>query len=170
MRRRCQPDTWAFYCYWDSKRRRPDGTIRTMPARADLDPAEMRPWLANLQLIDVFHDPRRMVYRLAGETDVAFRGYNPTGRDVAEAHIGFSATETMRNFELVIDQHLPVYDWAEYVSSSGYHRSQEGLLLPLSDDDRVVNMVVTFALVDVRPPDLVPGALPGTAKDQPRDP
>jgi hypothetical protein len=144
MRRQCRPATWAFYSYWDSKRRG-----RRMPSRADLDPVEMVPWLRHLQLIDVFHNPRRMIYRLVGETDVAFRGYNPTGRSVAEGMIGFSAQETMRNYELVIDHHLPVYDRAEYISRSGYLRSQEGLLLPLSDDDKIVNMVITFAQVDI---------------------
>jgi hypothetical protein len=154
MRGRCSPATWAFYSYWDGKRRRPDGTQRRMPSRSDLDPAEMVPWLPHLQLIDVFPAmagrPRRLVYRLVGETDVTFRGYNPTGRSVEEGFIGQSAAETLRNYELVVDQQVPVYDWAEYVSRSGYFRSQEGLLLPLSDDDLVVNMVITFAQVDVK--------------------
>lgn len=154
MRRQCRPATWAFYQYWDSKRLRPDGTLRAMPARSDLDPVEMKPWLPHIQLIDVLPpeggQPRRMIYRLVGETDVAFRGYNPTGRSVEEGLVGFSAEETLRNYELVIDHHLPVYDRAEYVSRSGYHRSQEGLLLPLSDDDRTVNMVITFAQVDIK--------------------
>jgi hypothetical protein len=151
IRRRCRPATWAFYAYWDAKRSRADGSRRRMPARADLDPVEMRPWLAHLQLIDVFHNPRRLIYRLVGETDVAFRGYNPTGRSVEEGMIGQSLAETLRNYALVVDHQLPVFDWAEYVSRSGYLRSQEGLLLPLSDDDQVVNMVVTFAQVDVTP-------------------
>lgn len=154
MRRRCSPATWAFYCYWDGKRRRPDGSPRKMPSRSDIDPAEMMPWLKHLQLIDVFpaqgEQNRRLVYRLVGEADVAFRGYNPTGRTVEEGFIGQSAAETMRNYELVIDQQTPVYDWAEYVSRSGSLRSQEGLLLPLSDDDRVVNMVITFGQVVTR--------------------
>lgn len=150
MRRRCRPITWAFYSYWDGKRQRPDGTCRQMPSRADIDPAEMVPWLPHVQLIDVFHNPRRLVYRLVGETDVSFRGYNPTGRTVEEGMIGRSAEETLKNYALVIDQHLPVYDWAEYVSRSGYLRSQEGLLLPLSDDDKTVNMVITFAQVDTQ--------------------
>lgn len=151
MRRRCRPVTWAFYSYWDRKRLRPDGTRAAMPSRADLDPIEMRPWLGHLQLIDVFHNPRRMVYRLVGETDVAFRGYNPTGRNVEEGLVGRSAADTLQNYALVIDRHLPVFDWAEYVSQSGFMRSQECLLLPLSDDGKIVNMVITFALVDVKP-------------------
>ena len=150
MRRRCRPATWAFYSYWDGKKQRPDGSKVEIPARADLDPVEMRPWLTHLQLIDVFQNPRRLVYRLVGETDVAFRGYNPVGRNVEEGLVGRSAEDPMQNYALVIDQRLPVYDWAEYMSASGYARSQECLLLPLADDGENVNMVITFALVDVK--------------------
>lgn len=142
---RCLSSTRAFYGYWDSKR-----AGRRMPSRRDIDPIEMKPWLANMQLIDISHNPRRMVYRLVGELDVSFRGYNPTGRTVEECCIGFSAEESLRNYDIVIGERLPVYDWSDYVSKSGFLRSQEELLLPLSDDDDLVNMVMTFAEVDVK--------------------
>lgn len=141
---RCLPSMRSFYGYWDSKR-----AGRRMPARRDIDPIEMKPWLANIQLIDISHNPRRMVYRLVGEVDVSFRGYNPTGRTVEECCIGLSAEETLRNYDIVISERTPLYDWSDYVSKSGFLRSQEELLLPLSDDDDLVNMVMTFAEVDV---------------------
>jgi len=134
--------TQRFYQYWEAKR-----GIRKMPARADIDPCEMKPWLAGMQLVDVFHDPRRLVYRLVGQVDVDFRGYNPTGRTVEECFVGQSLTETLTNYDVVISQHKFVYDFADYVSASGLIRSQECILLPLSDDDRIVNMVMTFAAV-----------------------
>nr|WP_298685506.1 PAS domain-containing protein [uncultured Dongia sp.] len=142
---RCRPRTKAVYAYWDSKR-----AGRRMPARRDIDPVEMKPWLTGIQLVDVSHNPRRLVYRLVGDLDVSFRGYNPTGRTVEECSVGFSAEESLRNYDIVITERRPVYDWSDYVSQSGYMRSQEGLLLPLSDDDDLVNMVMTFAEVDVK--------------------
>jgi len=145
MLSRCLPSMRSFYHYWDSKR-----AGRCMPARRDIDPIEMKPWLPNIQLIDVGHNPRRMVYRLVGEVDVSFRGYNPTGRTVEECCIGLSAEETLRNYDIVIGKRTPLYDWSDYVSKSGFLRSQEELLLPLSDDDDLVNMVMTFAEVDVK--------------------
>jgi hypothetical protein len=119
-----------------------------MPRRADLDPVEMRPWLSHLQLVDVFHNPRRMIYRLVGELDVQFRGYNPTGRSVEECCIGVSRDETLKNFDLVIEGRQPLYDWGDYTSQSGLIHAQEELLLPLSEDDDIVNMIVTYAEVD----------------------
>lgn len=145
MAQRCRPATLAFYRYWDAKR-----AGRRMPARRDIDPVDMRRWIAHMQLVDVSYNPRRLVYRLVGELDVAFRGYNPTGRTVEECGIGHSLAETLRNYEIVIGEKCPVFDWSDYVSQSGFLRSQEGLLLPLSDDDETVNMVATYAEVDVK--------------------
>ncbi len=142
---RCRPGMLGFYRYWDGKR-----AGRHMPSRRDIDPVEMRLWLANMQLIDVHHSPRRLVYRLVGEADVNFRGYNPTGRTVEECGIGHNIEETLRNYDIVISQRSPVFDWSDYVSKSGFLRSQECLLLPLSDDDETVNMVATYAEVDVK--------------------
>ncbi len=145
MASRCRPSTLAVYRYWDGKR-----AGRRMPSRRDLDPVEMKPWLSHMQLIDIFHNPRRMIYRLVGELDVTFRGYNPTGKSVEECSIGLTREETLRNYDIVIDQRTPLYDWSDYVSPTGYMRSQEEILLPLSDDDDLVNMVLTFAEIDLK--------------------
>lgn len=145
MAGRCRPSTLAIYRYWDGKR-----CGRRMPARRDIDPVEMKSWLAHMQLVDVHHNPRRLVYRLVGEIDVSFRGYNPAGRTVEECGIGRSLQETLKNYDLVVTGRSPVYDWSDYVSKSGYLTSQECILLPLSDDDATVNMVMTYAEVDMR--------------------
>lgn len=145
MAARCRPATLGFYRYWEAKR-----AGRRMPSRRDIDPVDMRRWLTNMQLVDVHHNPRRLVYRLVGELDVNFRGYNPTGRTVEECGIGHSLAETLRNYDIVIGERTPVFDWSDYISKSGFLRSQEGLLLPLSDDDDIVNMVATYAEVDVK--------------------
>jgi hypothetical protein len=73
------PDIAAFYAYWDGKRRG-----RNMPARANIDPLEMVPFLPGIVLIDVVADARRFVYRLVGTREVAMRGRDPTGKSVAE--------------------------------------------------------------------------------------
>lgn len=142
MRHRATPATQAFYDYWDGKR-----AGRRMPARRDLDPIEMKAWLPGIQLIDVHENPRRLVYRLVGEVEVAMRGFNHTGREVADAFFAVSREEALRNYHMVIDQATMVYDWARYMTVSGFHVSQETIFLPLSDDDRHVNMVITFTVV-----------------------
>ena len=62
----------------------------------------MKAWLAGIQLVDVHHNPRKLVYRLVGQVDVDFRGYNPTGRTVEECGVGQSLEESLRNYEIAI--------------------------------------------------------------------
>jgi len=139
---RAMPGTLGFYRYWDAKR-----GSRRMPARQDIDPVDMKPWLAGMQLVDVSHNPRRLVYRLVGQVDIEFRGYNPTGRTVEECAVGRSMADSLENYDIVIGQRTFVYDFANFISASGLWRSQECILLPLSDDDDVVNKVITYAEV-----------------------
>lgn len=167
MAERCFPETLGFYKYWDSKRLNPDGTKRLMPPRSAIDPLEMKRWLPFLQLIEVHEGHpgissspgiggsppgRSLVYRLVGESEVAVRGYNPTGRTVAECAIGKDSSDPLGNYNLVIDGRAPVYDWSKIPHPKGFDGggflvSQECILLPLSDDDIHVNMVITFGRV-----------------------
>ena len=71
------PKLIALYDYWDGKRR-----DRPFPARADLDPLEMKPWLGNLLLIHRSAD--RYQYRLYGTQFVAQFGVELTGHSVDE--------------------------------------------------------------------------------------
>ncbi len=80
------PDIAAFCGYWDGKRRG-----RSMPARCDIDPAEIVPFLPGIMLVDVVADERRFVYRLVGTREVAMRGRDPTGKSVGEGFFGASA-------------------------------------------------------------------------------
>jgi hypothetical protein len=145
MQRRATPETKAFYAYWDSKRRG-----RRMPGRPDLDPIEMREWLPGIQLIDVFEDPRRLVYRLVGEVEVEMRGFNHAGHTVEDSFFAVSKEEALRNYSLTIDGQQMVYDWAAYATRSGFQVTQETIFLPLSEDDTRVNMVITFTVVGER--------------------
>ena len=90
MARRCAADTLAFYRYWEAKRQQADSVARRMPAKRDIDPAEIKPFLPFIQIVDVVPDAdhplgRRLVYRLVGEMEIEVRGFNPTGRTVDEA-------------------------------------------------------------------------------------
>jgi len=140
---RSRSRTQAIYQYWNAKR----GT-RKMPARRDIDPVDMKAWLAGIQLINVFHNPRRLIYRLVGQVDVEFRGYNPTGRSVEECGVGPTLADCLQNYEIVLSQRTFVFDFAEHKNASGLLLTQECILLPLSDDNDMVNMVMTYAEVD----------------------
>jgi hypothetical protein len=136
---RCHPRIADFYRYWEAKR-----GSRRMPARADMVPAEMKIFLPGIVLVAVRHNPLRLTYRLVGTREVEYRGYDPTGKDVAEYFAGSSQNEVLRNYELVIESKSFVYD--EDCLLSADHSFQEAgtLLLPLSDDGETVNMVIVY--------------------------
>lgn len=143
MKRRATPQTLAFYAYWEAKRRG-----RSMPARADLDPVDMAPWLTGIQLIDVLENPRQLRYRLVGSVETDMRGFSHKGKLVDDAFFAVSKEEALRNYNLTIDGRTMVYDWAQYKSARGYDVSQETIFLPLSNDADRVNMVITFTVVN----------------------
>lgn len=141
---RCSPRVRAFYEYWDSKRLQSDGGHRPMPARADLDPTEMKPWLANILLVDVQDAPRRLSYRLVGSNQVDLRQRDVTGKPVEEGYFGESLAAVQENYRLVIDERVPVFDWSSVPSASGVPRPAQALLLPLSSDGRTVDKVIVY--------------------------
>ena len=138
----CSPRVAAFYRYWDSKRQG-----RQMPSRADLDPIEMKPWLPGITLIDVFQDPRRLVYRLVGTKIIELRGRDVAGMTVEEGFIGSSLEDVLENYRLVIEEKTLVYDWDPLPSPDGWFREPEGLLLPLSSDGETVDKVIIYSEV-----------------------
>jgi len=136
---RCHPRVADFYRYWAGKR-----GARMMPSRADMVPAEMKIFLPGIVLVAVSHHPLRLTYRLVGTREVEYRGYDPTGKDVAQHFAGASQNEVLRNYELVIETKSFVYD--EDCLLSADHSFQEAgtLLLPLSDDGETINMVIVY--------------------------
>src|SRR5689334_3090458 len=87
---RCRDSTAAFYRYWDGKRRG-----RAMPSRADIEPLEMKSWLAGMALIDVKRDASApngyaLRYRLVGSRPTTLRGQDVTGRRVETGYFGAS--------------------------------------------------------------------------------
>jgi hypothetical protein len=134
---RCAPVIADVHHYWDSKRRG-----RRMPARTDIDPAELRPYIANMLLVDVRHEPFALTYRLVGTREVKARGGDPTGKDVADHFIGDSWDAILFKYRFVVDQRAFIYDEDPAPSRSARVRELASLFLPLSPDDRTVNMVM----------------------------
>jgi hypothetical protein len=133
------PDIAAFYTYWDGKRRG-----RGMPARADIDPIEIVPFLPGIILIDVVADARRFVYRLVGTREAAMRGRDPTGRSVAEGFYGASAAASMASYQDVVDRRAPRLERREFTTPDGRYGREQVILLPLSDDGARVTMIAVY--------------------------
>src|SRR5687767_12801845 len=93
----CHGTVRAVAAYWRSK-----CVDRTMPRRADIDPAELKAYLPSITLVDVVPDERRFVYRLVGTQEVAARGMDPTGQSVRDAYYAESLEAALACYDYVV--------------------------------------------------------------------
>src|SRR3712207_5864950 len=110
-----------------------------MPARRDIDPAQMVPWLRNTFLVDVLHDPLEFRFRLVG-TEVVHRfGMELTGRRLRDLNLHGREHQTRAEYAAVVERREPRYS----VELSGGRNAWEidRLLMPLSEDGEIVNML-----------------------------
>lgn len=132
-------DIVAFYGYWRSKRRG-----RRMPSRADIEPTEIPLFLPGIGLVDVVADSRRFVYRLVGTREVQMRGRDPTGQAVAEGYFGPSVEESLKSFTDVVARAALRLERREFTTPDGRGGREQVILLPLSNDDQFVNMILGY--------------------------
>jgi hypothetical protein len=118
----CRPELRELHDVW--LRLRGD---RRMPARRDFDPSEMRKLLPHIMLIDVDASmPREKRYRvrLHGTAQVAAERLCAVGDHIVETREPWISTGGL--------YWLPTKPFSRF----------ESILLPLSDDDRSVNMIL----------------------------
>jgi len=129
------PGLQRLYAYWDDKR----GT-RRWPARADIDPLDLRELLGSIVIVDVVGDPPRFCYRLFGTKIAARAGFEMTGKHVDEwldpeyaAYLHNSYTEVYRAARpfrrlrrIVADRRILNY---------------ESLMLPLGSPERIAHIL-----------------------------
>jgi hypothetical protein len=135
----CHATVRALFAYWDARR-----GGRAMPARADIDPADMKKLLPHLILIDVVADERRYVYRLVGTREVEMRGADPTGKAVRDAFYAESAEETMIYLNRCVQTAKPVLYRGTYRPSSTRTQQEDTIFLPLSKDGETVDMILIY--------------------------
>lgn len=130
--------------YWNEKR----GT-RFAPARADIDPLELRGHLGNLFLVDVLVVPDEFRYRLIGTNIAHAIGRDSTGKTVHEA-LGPGHPEAAREicgvYARVATEKQPVYARGRLSWACQGPLGYEALHLPLSQDGQTVNMILAELL------------------------
>jgi len=130
------PRLIALLRYWESKRQG-----RLMPARADIDVAELRPWLGEIHLIAVQRDPLNFIYRVYGTNVAPPRDRDMTGRSVDEFPAALRDLIKPAYIE-ILDTRQPLYRTHTYQTQDRFIR-RERLILPLSDNGADVNMIMT---------------------------
>jgi hypothetical protein len=129
------PRLHQVYAYWQQKR-----GARAMPARRDIDPAELRSVLPYLMLIDVEAGPR-FRYRLFGTAVVEAVGMDPTGRYIDEVMIGAYKTFLLGLYHDMLTMKKPIYSTSIYGTKRETKLWTQRLMLPLSSDGANVDKV-----------------------------
>jgi len=141
------PDLRTLYDYWNERRRG-----RRWPARADINPLELKAVLGNLSLIDVAPtSPPRLTFRLMGTLFSQRIGQDLTGKTVDDIPDPAYRAEVTANYCKIVETGEPSVSLAERMFDNEARRF-ETIRLPLSEDGKAINMVLICALYFEPPP------------------
>ena len=138
-------DHRTLYDYW--RARRHSGRL---PARADVDPADLRALLPRLALIDVLREDDGLAfrYRLTGTEIVNRAGRDPTGKRFDELYRGDYLQTAHATYQRVVETGQPHTSDRVYPLVPGReYMSYDRLLLPLASDGATVDMVMLLIVV-----------------------
>ena len=125
--------------YWQTK----SAHLGRLPARADLQPDEMLPFLPFVALITVQNQDPRFQFRLVGTGIVGAFGRETTSRAVDEKLFGDNASEVERFFSIPVQTRGPAYATGKYtVAPTGRGLPFETLLVPLSSNGQAIDMLL----------------------------
>ncbi|NQW10204.1 MAG: PAS domain-containing protein [Alphaproteobacteria bacterium] len=134
----------AFYAYWDRQR-----GPRSMPRRQDIDPVDLKPYLAAILLLNVegLNDDGVGIYRyrVVGTAEVANRGFDPTGKLVQDGYFAGSLAETLRSYESARIQKCGIYEVLDFVTKKGTRHKEQSIMLPLSENGTDVSQIIVFS-------------------------
>lgn len=133
-----------LYDYWDRKK-----GARRLPARADIDPADIRHLLPWVGLVEVTRDPQRFCFRLAGSEVEAFYGAKITGRWLDEMDFDNHRTEIVAQYAQAAQSGEPLAATFAFAKADGRYMEYERVLLPLSSDGNETDMLLVGFACDV---------------------
>jgi hypothetical protein len=134
-----------FKAYWDRKR-----GDRLMPARADIDPLELREHLGWILITEVVGETRRLRYRLVGSEIAKRLGRDSTNKYLDELYPAPDHDKIASSFHQVLTSRCPSRMAGEVLLSGQPSLSFELLDLPLSRDGVDVNMILTRGIIENR--------------------
>lgn len=139
------PRLRSGYDYWNAKRGQ-----RAMPGRADLDPAEIKPLLPHVVLMDVLHNsvfgPLDFRYRLIGTIVDAHSSGRFTGMLMSEIAHQRPPSRLWSNLEWVVTERQPKVSRVPYAGPHRDFLSVVDIVMPLSREGAQVDIL--FCLID----------------------
>jgi hypothetical protein len=127
----------ALHDYWSAKR-----ADRIMPARADIDPTEIKHLLPHLVIADLTTEPFRVRYRLLGTKVVAESGNDFTGRYLDEMVAADVEDQWETCYRLVWAEQRPIFGDTTVPTLDGGTFTYEFGIFPLSSDGAAVTQCI----------------------------
>ena len=118
-----------------------------MPSRRDLKPEDLPCCLGWINLVDVDHRPLRFRYRLVGSVIAESYGKDITGLSVEDIAPACYAQVVRDHFTEAVKACAPLLHELQFPDRAVSHPLLR-LTLPLSDNDRDVNMLMTVSAFD----------------------
>jgi hypothetical protein len=116
---------------------------RTMPRRADIDPADIRYLLPNIYLVDIERAPFRVRYRVVGTNAVEWQGHDFTGYYLDEVRFN-KPDEILALYRRAADEKMPTYRSTTWPMPNGITRAVETGVFPLSEDGEHVTQCLAI--------------------------
>lgn len=124
---------------------------RAMPARRDFDVLDLKYVLGDLNLIDVEHAPLRFRFRVHSTNAVRWVGTDLTGKTIEDYPDPDYRKMAREHCTAVVETRLPQRIFRDRFPLNYELLRWEAVILPLSDDGSLVNMLmVGFNLSPVR--------------------
>jgi hypothetical protein len=130
--------------YWRTK-----AGDRSMPSRADIDPAEIRALLPHVGLIEIGPSPQRFQFRLVRTEVVRAVCLELTGHYLDEIDLHDHRARIIEQYAKAANSAEPVCSIEEYTLKDGRHLRYERMLLPLSNDGKSVDMLLGGCVFDI---------------------
>jgi hypothetical protein len=125
-----------------------------MPSRCDIDVQELKPWLGNLILVEVRHQPLDFYYKVFGSLISQSTNRDLTGKWLSQCvEAGYATVATKDAFEAVLHHCAPLFQSESLELTPGRLWQVVDILLPFSNDGQVINhiMVGTYPLTTAMP-------------------
>ena len=133
------PKVLQFYEFW---RARCKG--EALPRKSDMDPVDMRAFLANIVLTEVSYDPLDFKYRIIGEELISRLG-NQTGKQVREMALINVSSSAYQNYCAVVETRRPQFLEGEAVTAVKKDRPylMSRVHCPLSSDGETIDFIIS---------------------------
>ena len=131
-----------------------------LPARADIDPVEIKSALPHLMITGISYRPFRVQYRLVGTEIVRWSHADFTNRYADELIFDWDGRDWTDYYRVVVEARKPGYGISDWVEKERAPQWVETLICPLSTDGDTIDRCIAIedyepmsvAEVDMLPP------------------